>query len=435
MLGEAILRQRQALSMTQDQLASGVCSRSYLSRIEHNGITPSPNIMIKLGEKLGLCMTDWVEYYLQDSIGANYKDLFLLARALARNGLFDHVNKFIAKAEESAAAGSNDHSYQGEKLAVQGHILSMRGKRSEALKVYQDLLTLRKRRPSRRFELAHAYFTAGNAAIYAGDYDQALTNLFTGLSRLLCDDPDSMPQDTKRIVHLHHIMTQALMHVLFTKQQYRFADALLNVIFARWEEMSIPGNVPDIQLSRGINHLQAGSFSAAIDVFREVIATTDDAVHMICAYTNLGLTYLGQGEPARALASLEIAWDLHDDADYFLSRRRVANGIIRCYINLGRLDQAHEWEKIADSIVDEGTARYEPILPQETLLLKAELRLREDRPEKALCHLENVNPDVINDAAAQMISLMKAEALLQGGQVEGAFDLISEIRTPLWKDL
>ncbi len=435
MLAKIIIRQRQALSMTQEQLTSEICSRSYLSKIESNGMTPNPRIMIKLGEKLDLCMTDWVEFYLQGNSGAHYKDLFLLARVLARNGHFDHASRFVAKAEESAEALDNDYPYQCERLATEGHILAMLEDHPRALKTYQDLLTLRKRRPSQRFELAQAYYTAGNAAIYAGDYDQALKDLFVGLSRLLCDDPDSMPQDSKRIVRLHHLMTQALMHVLYTKQQHRFADALLQMILARWQEMSVPGNVPVIQLAEGTNHLHTGDYGSAIQVYRQVISVTDDPVHTICAYSNLGLAYLGQGEPARALASLETAWDLHKDHDYFLSRRRVANGMIRSYIDLGHLDQAGERVTIADSFVDEGTARYEPTLPQETLFLKAELELRRARPGKALCHLQNINPDVINDAAKQMLSFMKTEALLQEGQVEGALIQISEARTPLWKDL
>ena len=76
-----------------------------------------------------------------------------------------------------------------------------------------------------------------------------------------------------------------------------------------------------------------------------------------------------------------------------------------------------------------------PTLPQETLFLKAELELRRGRPGKALCHLQNINLDVINDTAKQILSFMKTEALLQESQVEEALIQISEARTPLWKDL
>lgn len=52
-LGDKIRELRQNLGLTQEELAEGICTRSYISVLENNQMTPSDDVINKLSQKLG----------------------------------------------------------------------------------------------------------------------------------------------------------------------------------------------------------------------------------------------------------------------------------------------------------------------------------------------------------------------------------------------
>ncbi|WP_052329671.1 helix-turn-helix domain-containing protein [Thermicanus aegyptius] len=53
-IGRLILRRRKELHLTQDALAVGICSTSYLSKIENGQVTPHTEVLSALLKRLGL---------------------------------------------------------------------------------------------------------------------------------------------------------------------------------------------------------------------------------------------------------------------------------------------------------------------------------------------------------------------------------------------
>jgi len=53
-IGPVIKALRLERKMTQSELAAGICSRSYISLVEKGQVTPSPDIVKRLAERLGI---------------------------------------------------------------------------------------------------------------------------------------------------------------------------------------------------------------------------------------------------------------------------------------------------------------------------------------------------------------------------------------------
>ncbi|MDR7317018.1 helix-turn-helix transcriptional regulator [Brevibacillus nitrificans] len=82
MLGEIIFFYRNKHGITQEELASGICSISYLSKLENGKIHPNKDIIRDLFNKLGLSLEDIVEEEKQlISLLEELKELILSRRA------------------------------------------------------------------------------------------------------------------------------------------------------------------------------------------------------------------------------------------------------------------------------------------------------------------------------------------------------------------
>ncbi|UFJ41886.1 tetratricopeptide repeat protein [Brevibacillus humidisoli] len=62
LVGKRLREQRKRLRMTQEELAAGICNRSYVSQIEKGQVIPSPEILDQLAKRLGINLQElWNE--------------------------------------------------------------------------------------------------------------------------------------------------------------------------------------------------------------------------------------------------------------------------------------------------------------------------------------------------------------------------------------
>ena len=80
-IGDRIKKRRIELNYTQESLAHGICSNTYISKIENNRVVPNPEQLMLIMEKIGIEMTDVgvpesIVDYLEQSLECFfYKDI------------------------------------------------------------------------------------------------------------------------------------------------------------------------------------------------------------------------------------------------------------------------------------------------------------------------------------------------------------------------
>ncbi len=157
--------------MTQTNLSDGICSCAYLSKIENNQVKPKPKTMVKLAKQLDLPIGDWLNYYLGETTGLSFSEYLYLARVLMKRNLFEEAVECIELAEHVFRSMQNDapYTFRCQFLETTALLDLHQEAYTSTLQKYQKLLAMRKRRPSCRYELAHAYFLLGNTFVHLGD--------------------------------------------------------------------------------------------------------------------------------------------------------------------------------------------------------------------------------------------------------------------------
>ncbi|MBY8911006.1 helix-turn-helix domain-containing protein, partial [Salinicoccus roseus] len=74
MIGQRIKEIRNNNNLTQEELADGIISRTYLSLIEKGSVHPSTNVLIKLSERLNCSVND----FMQEVSHFRYNDVEIL---------------------------------------------------------------------------------------------------------------------------------------------------------------------------------------------------------------------------------------------------------------------------------------------------------------------------------------------------------------------
>lgn len=97
-LGTLIKEKRKSLSMTQKELAEGICVQAMISRIENNELTPSKKNLEKIARKLKVSVSYFNDDVIQvDSSNINITELIKRIRGLLSKREYDSIN-FILKA-------------------------------------------------------------------------------------------------------------------------------------------------------------------------------------------------------------------------------------------------------------------------------------------------------------------------------------------------
>lgn len=96
MIGSRIKELRNNQKLTQEELADGIVSRTYLSLIEKGSVQPSNNVLVKLSERLGVNVND----LMVESKNYQYSDIDMSREIIfyenkIQNEEFDVIEQFI----------------------------------------------------------------------------------------------------------------------------------------------------------------------------------------------------------------------------------------------------------------------------------------------------------------------------------------------------
>ncbi|SOC44583.1 helix-turn-helix domain-containing protein [Salinicoccus kekensis] len=109
MIGQRIKETRHRNNLTQEELADGIISRTYLSLIEKGSVQPSTNVLIKLSERLNCSLND----LMSETSNFRYNDVEVFREIVFHEYKVEHndfstipelMNKEYEKADEISSA-------------------------------------------------------------------------------------------------------------------------------------------------------------------------------------------------------------------------------------------------------------------------------------------------------------------------------------------
>ena len=103
MVGQRIKETRHRNNLTQEELAEGIISRTYLSLIEKGSVQPSTNVLIKLSERLNCSLND----LMSETSNFRYNDVEVFREIVyheykVEHGDFTTIKNLISKEYEKA---------------------------------------------------------------------------------------------------------------------------------------------------------------------------------------------------------------------------------------------------------------------------------------------------------------------------------------------
>lgn len=181
--GALIARERLARNWSQEGLCRGICSVSYLSKIETGRAEASGEVLALLMARLGIEYSMELEQEAEALAEEGFDALF--------SGCYDELARLLSgKCTEKYRAAAH-----GLELALLGRFVGDREPLPEELEKYMDprSLGLQRMLQSRAEEAilllpnAFAYFEAGAAAYSRGEYVRAMEYLQTGYDAAAAD--------------------------------------------------------------------------------------------------------------------------------------------------------------------------------------------------------------------------------------------------------
>ncbi len=379
-LGKRILRHRKEAQMSQSELASGLCSRPYLSRLERGLQLPSPALLADICDRLEVSMPSMADIYLREP-GVGPKARLRTARILADRGAESRAWTVLHETRGLLSEQEKEDKYEDELDHTLVHLLRLCGKYTKALHICQRLLQRRRRRPSERLRLTQAHYLLGDTAYRCGHHNLARDQLFRAFNCVMGLHPERAPESRDRVWKLHREVVDALVRVLLHLRSFEAADSVLRLASLRWRELSLPGGIPEaLRMQMGSVKIGTGDLHEAEHILQELARSesTESEEYGAQVFCGLGLIHRLRGETEEAVISLLSAWEQRDNCTPEVAIT-AAHQIAHCYIATGDLQEADGWVRQAAGIVAHGETTPDPDLALENMLLQVELARRMGR--------------------------------------------------------
>ncbi|TCP58019.1 DNA-binding XRE family transcriptional regulator [Tumebacillus sp. BK434] len=388
-VGQRIKELRKASKLTQQELAEGVVTRSYISQIEKGLIQPSYDTLEKLSNKLGVSVEDFFkEPENKAMLITDWKKYVRFAEGHAESGQYEQAKKIVDNLESAAQEELNDFDL-GILNWVHGKLREQTNQFREAMPFYEKSLEhLTEYIDSK--ELVRSLDSLAYCNLQLNDNQEAL--------RIL--------NHANEVIIRYHlgglVKTSVLINtgVAHAKLgEYHSAIRLLQEANYLNHAMNVHYKAGHISFILGNCHMQIGDTDAAIEFFRHAIdfyEYSDDIENKAGVITNLGILYTNTGQGSKAAAALSEAILIyeqlrdahtkHDPAEAERLETRAVNARIelaRAFLLLGETAQV---QAICDRILN---SSQQPYYKADALLYLGNIQFQAARFQAALDHYQD----------------------------------------------
>ncbi|ASS74114.1 hypothetical protein CIG75_03325 [Tumebacillus algifaecis] len=298
-VGQRIKELRKASKLTQQELAEGVVTRSYISQIEKGLIQPSYDTLEKLSQKLQCSVEDFFkEPENKAMLITDWKKFVRFAEGHAESGQFEQAKKIVDNLNHASKDELNDFDL-GILSWVQGRLLEQTHQFKEAIPFYEASREHLKEYVDSK-ELVRSYDSLAYCYLQLGDNQEAL-RILNQANELI------IRSQLGGLVKTSVLINTGVAHAKLG--EYHSAIRLLNEANYLNHAMNVHYKAGHIYFTLGTCQMQIGETEQAIELFRRAIDFYEYAEHSenkAGVITNLGILYtnIGQGEKAlQALAS------------------------------------------------------------------------------------------------------------------------------------
>lgn len=312
MWGEKIQYYRKQRGLTQSQLSEGVCSVSYLSKLENNSIDPSRDIIVPICERLNIQFDD------HQTIEEIKSELKILYKEISEKNV-KTVEQMIGNIRTQMKWVEDPNtialfSLMSARIAMGNRDLDSAKKELELVRGYFNLL---------ENEQKYFYYSFWGLYHYLIEYFPDSLKYFTFADEII-----------KKInfIDPYVIYQQALVHS-------RVNNIAKSIICAHealdtFNSTSSFSKSIDCLILLGINYNRIGDRDNAKSYFKQALKATkylgDQKTILITIYHNLGFVYSSEGRPMEAITYYEKSLELNNNnvktiyllaKEYFLSNQ------------------------------------------------------------------------------------------------------------------
>ncbi|WP_261134166.1 helix-turn-helix domain-containing protein [Bacillus sp. Marseille-Q3570] len=327
MIGQRIRYYRKTKSLTQEELARGICSVSYLSKIENGDAKSSEDVIELLCERLGISPTE--EQLDVNILGLlnEWNYLIILRKYEEAEELHSKIKKYLPFIEDPLLLSRYD-LFLIRFYLIKNNLDEAKPlikKISKLQETYQD--------PSINF---YYYFIKGFYYYYVKEYSEAIIHFEKAEGNL-----QQTPLNQVEVGVFYYSIALSHSYLFHSTSVMTYAYKALE-IFDREYNFS---RSSDCQILLGIANRRIKSYSQAEYHFNQALKFAEsfnDNRSLGMIYHNIGFVYSNKGQPETAIQyymkSLSIK-DKYDNSNVYITYYLVAKE----HLNLDELELSKQW--------------------------------------------------------------------------------------------
>jgi len=323
-VGQRIKELRKASKLTQQELAEGVVTRSYISQIEKGLIQPSYDTLEKLARRLNVTVEEFFkEPENMALVVTDWKKFIRVAEGQAESGLYEQAQRTLDNSNIESNNELNDFDL-GVLAWVRGKLAEVHGLHEEAERCYRDSLDhlhsymYVKERVRSLDSLAYVYWRSDRN-------EEALETLNDAYSILL----------QHQIGGLHRISVLVNAGVVYARLgEWHAAMRFLQEADEVNQSLKTQFKTGHIFMTLGICYMRTKKFDAAEALYLRAIhyyEFTADPVNKAGSYANLGLLYIETERYAEAVEAIQNCLRLYEQQDNRPMIINALSGLAKTY--------------------------------------------------------------------------------------------------------
>ncbi|WP_255298522.1 tetratricopeptide repeat protein [Brevibacillus dissolubilis] len=412
-IGKGIREYRKKLHMTQEELAEGICNRSYISQIEKGQVIPSPEILEQLAKRLQIDLRDlWTESEKPDFTRVEIENTVRhLVNRIDSND-WEIARKWLIKLENADLSESEKAIFLWGKGIFSEH--------------------------DSRFDKAEVYFLESIELSRQLDDPVPLIRSLNSLGALYCKTRQSKKaiphvNEAYRLIIRHAIsglMRISLMHTSGmmhgTLGEYNSAIEQLKQAEQLNQSYRTMYKSDEIYMVRAICHSKLKEYEEAESYYLQALEILKINPHprvQANVYSNLGTLYSDLKKYDAALEKLNQAISIYKELGNVHGQNNSTLEIANIYKQLGRLDEART---MCEAVLENSTTDH---IRAEARLVLADIHCEQKQPVEALnlleAALDHFSTAETHDFLVKAYRLL-AKINLQYGRLEEAARLYSK---------